>query len=131
MKGIKIDGNIIQMYTTLFKSVRKKFKKNHILYLLNVKHLKFRGHEEASGVKYVPKELIEEWKTKDPIQRFEQNLIEKDIFTTQELESIQKTHIQAIEDALKLAFAEKPIEANSQTELLDMYAPYTHQSKAQ
>ena len=127
MKGIKIDGNSIEdVYNTIQKCKKEIQKKPHPV-LIECKTFRIRGHEEASGVKYVPKELIEEWKTKDPIQRFEQNLIEKGIFTTQELESIQKTHIQAIEDALKVAFAEKPIEANSQTELLDMYAPYTHQ----
>jgi len=38
---------------------------------------RMRGHEEASGVKYVPKELFEQWGKLDPVMNFENYLLEE------------------------------------------------------
>src|ERR1700712_5102608 len=72
IEGIQIDGNnILSVYDTI-KGVREYCIKNQKPYLIECITFRMRGHEEASGVKYVPKNLFEEWEKKDPIKNFEE-----------------------------------------------------------
>src|ERR1700712_4560773 len=72
MEGVKIDGNnILAVYNTI-KGVRDYCIKNQKPYLIECMTFRMRGHEEASGVKYVPPELFEEWGQRDPIKNYEQ-----------------------------------------------------------
>ena len=62
-----IDGNnILEVYAAV-KSIKEQIAKNPKPVILECISFRMRGHEEASGVKYVPKELIETWLLKDPI----------------------------------------------------------------
>ena len=75
MEGIRIDGNnILEVYETI-KGVREYCINNQKPYLIECVTFRMRGHEEASGVKYVPKELMEAWSRKDPIKNYEQYLV--------------------------------------------------------
>jgi 2-oxoisovalerate dehydrogenase E1 component len=75
MEGIQIDGNnILTVYDTI-RGVRDYCIQNKKPYLIECMTFRMRGHEEASGTKYVPKELFEEWGRKDPIKNFEQYLV--------------------------------------------------------
>ena len=66
MKGELIDGNdIIEVYNTI-KKYADKMRVNPAPVLIEAKTFRIRGHEEASGIKYVPKNLIDKWKKKDP-----------------------------------------------------------------
>ena len=81
IKGVQIDGNnILQVYETV-KAVREFCIQNQQPYLIECMTFRMRGHEEASGVKYVPKEMFAEWIEKDPIKNYERFLIEEKIFT--------------------------------------------------
>ena len=75
MEGVQIDGNnILDVYDTI-KGVREYCIKNQKPYLIECMTFRMRGHEEASGTKYVPKEMFEEWSEKDPIKNYEHFLI--------------------------------------------------------
>ena len=75
MEGVQIDGNnILTVYDTI-KGVRDYCIKNQKPYLIECMTFRMRGHEEASGIKYIPPELFEEWKEKDPVINFENYLI--------------------------------------------------------
>src|SRR6476659_52466 len=83
MEGVQIDGNnILTVYDTV-KGVREYCSKNQKPYLIECITFRMRGHEEASGVKYVPKEMFEQWIEKDPIKNFERFLIEEKVLTNQ------------------------------------------------
>jgi 2-oxoisovalerate dehydrogenase E1 component len=89
MEGIKIDGNnVIDVFNTI-KDARKKVLKGNGPILIEAITFRIRGHEEASGIKYVPKELIKEWQEKDPINHFENYLLKNKI--------IKKDYIKKIE----------------------------------
>ena len=82
MEGVQIDGNnILTVYETI-KGVREYCIKNQKPYLIECMTFRMRGHEEASGVKYVPKEMFAEWIGKDPIKNYERFLLKKRFLTT-------------------------------------------------
>ena len=127
MESHIIDGNnILEVYTKvdkLCKSLRKKPRP----VLLEFKTFRVRGHEEASGTKYVPKKLMEDWAAKDPIENYLAYLHEENILSEVEEVKIKKEIIEEIDNGLKLAFDESPVIPNSTNELNDVYKDFTYQ----
>jgi len=83
-----------------------------------------RGHEEASGVKYVPPELIEEWGKKDPIMNYENYLLEEGILSEELKDIIRSGYKKEIDDALEIAYQESEIVPDSKIEINSVYAPF-------
>lgn len=122
MEAVKIDGNnILTVYDTL-KGVRDYCIKNQKPYLVECMTFRMRGHEEASGVKYVPKHLFEEWEQKDPIKNYEQWLIKEAVVTEADITSIREEMKQLIESELAIAAKAQPFTPDTQEELADIYA---------
>jgi 2-oxoisovalerate dehydrogenase E1 component len=122
MDGIKIDGNnILTVYDTI-KGVRDYCIAYQKPYLLECATFRMRGHEEASGTKYVPKYLFEIWEQKDPVKNFEQYLSEQEILTAEQLEIIKQDIKEYIEIELSIGFSAKPVVADTEEELEDIYA---------
>jgi 2-oxoisovalerate dehydrogenase E1 component len=88
---------------------------------------RMRGHEEASGVKYVPKEMFEKWEPRDPLKNYEQFLIDQKIITADTIDALRKQITQEIDDGLKKAFAENAVEAETKIEKTDLFLPFSHQ----
>ncbi len=89
IEGVQIDGNnILTVYDTV-KGVREYCIKNQKPYLIECMTFRMRGHEEASGVKYVPKEMFERWIEKDPIKNYERFLVEENILTNPQIAEIR------------------------------------------
>ena len=86
-----------------------------------------RGHEEASGTKYVPKQLMEDWSKLDPVENYENYLEELGVLDGKSKERINKKVKKAINDGLDIAFAEEAISPNLETELRDVYAPFSQE----
>jgi len=125
MEGHKIDGNnILEVYDTVSK-LAKSMRKNPRPVLLECKTFRMRGHEEASGTKYVPKDLMDHWAQKDPISNYEQFLIKEGILVEEEIQLLRKSFKKDIEDGLAIAYATPDVEASLETELGDIYAPHT------
>jgi 2-oxoisovalerate dehydrogenase E1 component len=82
-----------------------------------------RGHEEASGVKYVPPHLFDEWQKKDPIHNYEQYLTEIGLLTSSSIEEIKIKFKQNIEAELEIGFASAEVVPNTDDEIRDVYAP--------
>src|SRR5215203_2628166 len=100
MEGVMIDGNnILSVYDTI-KGVREYCIKNQKPYLIECMTFRMRGHEEASGTKYVPKEMFEEWNKKDPIKNYERFLIEEKILSEINLADIRNELKSQIEASL-------------------------------
>jgi 2-oxoisovalerate dehydrogenase E1 component len=123
LEGIRIDGNnILTVYDTI-KGVREYCAKYHKPYLIECMTFRMRGHEEASGTKYVPKELFEEWAQKDPVVNYEQFLVRKEILNRDKTNSIREEIRLFIEEELKIGFEAKPVKPDTSEELGDVYKP--------
>jgi 2-oxoisovalerate dehydrogenase E1 component len=121
-----LDGNnIIETYTKVKKLVESIRKRPRPI-LIEFKTFRRRGHEEASGTKYVPKALMDEWEAKDPIENFRSYLFSKKILT-QEIDEKYTTEIKAdIDASLESAYAEDDITPNETTELNDVYKSFDY-----
>lgn len=128
MESVIIDGNnILTVYDTI-KGIREYCIKNQKPYLVECVTFRMRGHEEASGTKYVPKELFDAWQVKDPIKNYEDWLIAEGILSESIVASVREEMKTAIEEELRIGFDSKPIVVKAEDELKDMYAPRVQQS---
>lgn len=128
MEGVTIDGNnILTVYDTL-KGVREYCIKNQKPYLVECMTFRMRGHEEASGTKYVPQHLLEEWSAKDPISNYEQYLLKENILTSEDITAVHGELKTQLENELKLAENHLPIVVNTEAELNDVYAHHVQQN---
>jgi 2-oxoisovalerate dehydrogenase E1 component len=122
MEGIRIDGNnILSVYDTI-KGVREYCIANQKPYLVECMTFRMRGHEEASGTKYVPKHLFEIWEQKDPLKNYEQYLLQTGVLTQLQAEEIRSGIKEQIEADLQTAYAAKAIVPDTKEELADVYA---------
>ena len=128
MDGIRIDGNnLLEVYDTI-KGVREYCINNQKPYLIECMTFRMRGHEEASGIKYVPPELFELWAKKDPVKNYEEYLIQENILTVTAIETIKNEIKEHIETELQIANNAKPMVVNMEEEINDVYAPVIHHS---
>jgi 2-oxoisovalerate dehydrogenase E1 component len=124
MESLQIDGNnLLTVYDTI-KTYAESIKNNPRPLLLECKTFRMRGHEEASGVKYVPKELFEEWAKKDPVSNYENYLLDENVLNETLLETIKNEFKTEIDNALENSFAEPLVTPNTESEINDVYAPY-------
>lgn len=123
MEGVRIDGNnILTVYNTI-KGVREYCIKNKKPYFIECMTFRMRGHEEASGTKYVPKELFEEWGHKDPVKKYEQFLIQSQVLTEMNVADIRNEFKQYIETELADAFTAAEMLVDTAEEIADVFAP--------
>ncbi len=121
MEGVQIDGNnILTVYDTI-KGVREYCIKQQKPYLIECMTFRMRGHEEASGTKYIPAELFDRWKEKDPVINFENYLLNKEVLSNEEVESIKEAIKKYIEEELAVGFAASFTIVNTENELKDIY----------
>ena len=92
-------------------------------YLIECITFRMRGHEEASGTKYIPAKLFEIWQLKDPVNNYEDYVKSIGVLSEAEIEAIRNEFKEKIEEELKIAFTAKAIEADTEEELDDVYAP--------
>ena len=123
MEGIRIDGNnILEVYQTV-KGVRDYCINQQKPYLIECDTFRMRGHEEASGVKYVPKHLMETWSLKDPIKNYEQFLVQENVLTEMQVADIRNRFKDQMEADLRKAMEPETFEPSIADELVDVFAP--------
>jgi 2-oxoisovalerate dehydrogenase E1 component len=122
-----IDGNnIAEVYekmTYIFEEVRKESKP----VLVEFKTFRQRGHEEASGTKYVPDELMNHWIEQDPVNVFERFLLDRDIISQDTIKETKDAFKAEIDEHLKMAFVEPKIESTTERELNAVFAAHNFQ----
>jgi 2-oxoisovalerate dehydrogenase E1 component len=124
MEAIQIAGNnILEVYTTL-RDLARDMRENPRPVLVECLTFRMRGHEEASGTKYVPNELMEMWAAKDPVVNYENWLLETGVITPREIEEIRAAFKAEIEAGLDEAYGEPPVTPNPEIELADVHAPF-------
>ena len=123
IEGISIDGNnILKVYETV-KNLAESIRENPRPVILECVTFRMRGHEEASGTKYVPKELFDIWGRKDPVQTFENFLMNEGVLTKELIEQSRLEIKNEIDQGLETAFAEKNPNPDTAKELLDLFKP--------
>ena len=127
MESHIIEGNnILEVYTKLHEIV-EDMRINPRPVLLEFKTFRMRGHEEASGTKYVPIDLIDEWGLRDPLINYENYLLAEGILSEEKIQEFKDEFKHEINEGLDKAFAEPPVEFDETTELNDVYKPFIYQ----
>ncbi len=130
MESHIIDGNnILEVYSKV-KAIAEDVRKNPRPVMLEFLTFRMRGHEEASGTKYVPKEMMEEWALKDPLENYTAFLRNEKILSEEQEVLFKKEIIKEIHDGLEIAFAETDIESSESEELNNVYQPFVYQEVA-
>ncbi|SRR5579871_2277199 len=122
MDGVQIDGNNVLTVFDTIRGVRDYCIKNQRPYLIECKTFRMRGHEEASGTKYVPKELFEEWGKKDPVLNFENYLLAEKLLDENAVTHVREEIKNDIENELKIGFADEEVIPDAEEEVADLYA---------
>lgn len=125
MEAIQVDGNnVLDVYKTI-SSVRKKIAKKPQPYLVECMSFRMRGHEEASGTKYYPEGIQDEWSLKDPLNNFELFLKQEGVIDDGEIERLKAEIKKEINDGLETAYAEPDVTADTEKEKSEVYQSYT------
>ncbi|MCH9660352.1 MAG: dehydrogenase E1 component subunit alpha/beta [Bacteroidetes bacterium] len=127
MESHIIDGNNILEVFTKLNDLVASMRKDPRPVLVEFKTFRMRGHEEASGTKYVPKELMEEWAIKDPLVNFENYLISEGVLSETKIETFKAVIKNEINANLEIAFSEDPISSTESDELTDVYEKFVYQ----
>lgn len=121
IQGHKIDGNnVLEVYHTI-KDLAKQMREKPRPVLIECMTFRMRGHEEASGTKYVPQELFDEWKQKDPLNNFEQFLLDEGVLRPEWVPYLRKEFTTLIDAEVEKVFSEPDIMPHVQTEEQAMY----------
>ncbi|MES2645687.1 MAG: dehydrogenase E1 component subunit alpha/beta [Bacteroidota bacterium] len=121
MESVVIDGNNILAVIDTIKGVREYCLEKQKPYLVECMTFRMRGHEEASGTKYVPQHLLEEWKRKDPVENFEYYLLDTGVINHTQIETIHQQFKSEIDRELELANSFGDLQPGITTELQDVY----------
>ncbi|MFT5237958.1 MAG: 2-oxoisovalerate dehydrogenase E1 component [Flavobacteriaceae bacterium] len=126
MESHIIDGNnILEVYSKVRELVISMRKEPRPV-LLEFKTFRMRGHEEASGTKYVPKVLLDEWAEKDPLENFIEFLRSNNILSEEDEVKYNKEIVHEINENLALVNREPMIEPDSTTELNDVFENFEY-----
>jgi 2-oxoisovalerate dehydrogenase E1 component len=124
IEAVSIDGNnVLEVFSTVDK-IAKQIRKKPKPVIIEARTFRMRGHEEASGTKYVPQQLMDEWARKDPISNYQNFLVQEGILTEGEIDEIKVAIKQKIEEGLALADAAELPVASSETELGSVFFPH-------
>jgi 2-oxoisovalerate dehydrogenase E1 component len=127
MESYILDGNnILEVYSKV-KELVESMRKDPRPVLLEFKTFRMRGHEEASGTKYVPQDLMDEWAAKDPLENFTEFLKSNNILSEESEVTYKKEIVLEINENLALVNKEPMIDPDSSTELNDVFEPFIYQ----
>ncbi len=127
MESHIIDGNnILEVYHKI-TDLKSSLGVNPRPVLLEFKTFRMRGHEEASGTKYVPQELMDMWAVKDPLSNYKDYLMQIGVLS-QEMDDDFRTAIKKeIDENWAITQAEPEVEADLREELNDMYENFDYE----
>ena len=126
MESYIIDGNnVLEVYSKV-NELAKSVRENPRPILLEFKTFRMRGHEEASGTKYVPQSLLDFWAAKDPLENYQEFLKNEGILTEELEVSLKKEIVHEINKHLQIAFNEDNVTPNLETELKDVFKKYQY-----
>ena len=98
-----VDGNDV---VAVYQAARNAYERARLgegPSFIECKTMRMHGHSEHDAAKYVPRELIDEWKKKDPVINMESHLISNNIAKEEKLKEIGEQVVKEIEDAVEFA----------------------------
>ena len=126
IEAIQIEGNnVLEVYNIITKYA-KEIRKNPRPVLIEALTFRMRGHEEASGTKYIPKKYFEEWGKKDPILNYEKFLIEEKLIDNSFVKETKDEIKTLIDNEWEISVNEPDIIPDTEKETRDVYFPYKH-----
>ncbi|OON68337.1 thiamine pyrophosphate-dependent enzyme [Hymenobacter sp. CRA2] len=129
IEAVQVDGNnVLEVYDTV-RRLAEDLRQNPRPVLLEALTFRMRGHEEASGTKYVPQELFEEWAQKDPVENFERWLLEQGVLDEEAKQRYRRTIKDEIDEAWRVVFETPEVTADTTEEVADMYQPFTPEDR--
>ncbi len=127
MESHILDGNnILEVYSSL-KSITESMRENPRPVFVEFKTFRMRGHEEASGTKYVPQDLMDAWAAKDPLENYTEFLRNENILSEEHEVRMKEEIIHEINENLDIAFAEEKISSSESEELHDVFQEFNYQ----
>lgn len=127
IEGVRIDGNnVLEVFDTV-RTLAAEARQTPRPVILECMTFRMRGHEEASGTKYVPKALMDEWGRKDPVENYEQFLVSAGLADRAYVDAVRHGIRKEIEQGLTVAFAETHPQADTDSEIRDVYASHSPQ----
>lgn len=124
MESVIVDGNNILEVIETISRIRQEQKESPKPVLVEFKTFRMRGHEEASGTKYVPQELMDYWEERDPVQNFENYLLKEEVISPEFVEELKEEYRTFIKSEWDVAYEESKVVADTYHEINDVYAPY-------
>ena len=122
MRALTIDGNnILEVFQTI-QTLAEEMRTNPHPVLLECMTFRMRGHEEASGTKYVPQELMEAWAERDPIKNYEQYLLKEGILAEATIEALKSEIKSEINRGLDNIYDEEEVQSTPEAEIIDVYS---------
>jgi 2-oxoisovalerate dehydrogenase E1 component len=122
MPGRVVDGNDIEEVMAHVSDAAERARRGEGPTLLEMKTFRMRGHEEASGTKYVPVHLFDAWRPRDPIDRLTEHVLSAGLLSEDRISQIQDECRYDIEDAAEFALAQSAVTSDEQTEYAGVYA---------
>ncbi len=126
MEARIIEGNNILETYRAFRQARQYCLEEQKPILIECMTFRMRGHEEASGTRYVPRELMESWVKKDPIKQYEDFLIRENILTPEEIQGIRTRFQEGIDQAVRNGLQAPAVEVDTEKEIAEVFAPSPH-----
>ena len=130
MESHVIEGNNVLEVFSKVDSIAKSVRQNPRPVLIEFKTFRMRGHEEASGTKYVSQELLDSWEKKDPLSNFENHLLESNDISLEDIEKFKISFTNEIKEGLRRAFDELAIVPDLETELSDVFNYFDYSASA-
>ena len=124
MDAFQIDGNNILEVISTVRKIATSIRERPRPFLLEFMTFRMRGHEEASGTKYYPEGIQDQWEKKDPVTNFELYLTELGLLDEKSIEEFRQEIKDEIQAGLDQTFAEENIVPNTEEEVKDLFAPY-------
>lgn len=123
MPGVKVDGNDVLAVIEAVRDAASRARAGDGPTLLEMKTFRLRGHEEASGTKYVPKDLMEKWQAQDPLTRYRNWLLDRCRMTADAIEVVRLELTQEVEAASAHAQSQPRVNSHSSEEMAAVFAP--------
>jgi 2-oxoisovalerate dehydrogenase E1 component len=124
MKAVQVNGNNVLEVISTMRALGDEIRKEPKPVLLELMTFRMRGHEEASGTKYYPEGIQEEWEEFDPVTNYTAFLMKEGVLNTELYDEIAADIKNEIQKGLDIAFEEPRVSPNVDNELEDLFAPF-------
>lgn len=123
MPGKVVQGNDLMAVIDAVREAADRGRRGDGPSLLEMKTFRMRGHEEASGVWYVPEKRFADWEERDPLNLLERRIVEEGVLTSEGLERIRAVVMGDVEEAAEYALSQPPVSGTVEAERADLFAP--------